>query len=459
MIIGEYNRNMGIEFTFFQPAFGATNSFIYFLTAILLLCSVISFVKSKFDVLHPSLIYSICLTGCCTLALLYTRAWDLPMNFNSACIIIGMSFLFFVGSILAEFSVNTDKCIIENSTESSHVFFIDWPLWIFFLALLLYFLYLNYVEFLTVASQVTQEQEFTKMLSPVTEGIAYQKIEMSRWSEYRLRFATGMAYLSILAVWLNLTAHQYKELFKWGCFVVLYVPFVVLTGGRQQFMYLIMFGLISFFLVYRKSDIQNSLRKEFMIIGIAVIAFLLCFLGIGIVNGKIGPDANFLKVLVHYAGTNISAFDVYINEMTIPDTTYIGSTTLTRIYGFLYTHGVNVPQFSQYITLFTAFGPVTTNVYTAFYRYINDFGYFGCALVMFLIGFFYTFFYRQLYRHGLKNWMILIYASIAYPIFLMGREERFLNEILTTSEISFIIGLLVLYKFFEFLSERRSRVK
>jgi oligosaccharide repeat unit polymerase len=268
-----------------------------------------------------------------------------------------------------------------------------------------------------------------------------------------------MAYLSVLAVWINLTAHEYKELLKWGCFVILYFPFVVLTGGRQQFMYLIMFGLISFFLIYRKADIHNSLRKEFMIVGIAVIVFFMCFLGIGLVNGKIGADANFLKVLVHYAGTNISAFDVYINEMTIPDTPYIGSTTLTPIYGFLHARGFDVPQFFQYITLFTAFGPVTTNVYTAFYRYINDFGDFGCVLVMFLLGFFYTFFYRQIYRHGLKNWMILIYASIAYPIFLIGREERFFNEILTTSKISFIVGLLILYKFFEFLNERRSNAK
>lgn len=52
---------MSIEFTFFQPSFGATDSFIYFLTATLLLLSVISFVESQFDILNPSFIYNICL--------------------------------------------------------------------------------------------------------------------------------------------------------------------------------------------------------------------------------------------------------------------------------------------------------------------------------------------------------------------------------------------------------------
>ncbi len=451
---------MSIEFTYLQPLHGAQQSFIYLLTIVLFLLAVMSFFKSMFDVLNPSFIYSICLTGCCTLAALYTKMWNLPMHFNSAMIIIVMSCLFFLGSSLAEFSIGTGKYICDKSNRYSRGFFISWPLWVFFVIILIYAIYLNYIDFLNAASQVTQETEFKKMLGPVIEGFAHQKIEISRWNAYRLRFATGMAYISVLAVWLNFMAHQYREAFKWGCFIVLYFPFMVLTGGRQQFMYLIMFGLISFFLIHRRqSDTKNSLKKEFTIIGIAIFAFLFCFLGIGIINGKIGADANFLKVLVHYAGTNIAAFDVYINEMMIPDNQYIGSATLTPIYGFLRAHGVDIPKFSQYITLFTAFGPVTTNVYTAFYRYINDFGYFGCALVMFLIGFFYTFFYRQLYRYGLKNWMILIYASIAYPIFLMGREERFFNEILTTSKISFIVGLLILYKFFEFLNERRSNAK
>lgn len=298
------------------------------------------------------------------------------------------------------------------------------------------------------------------MLKPFNAGLAHQQIIMSRWNSYRFRFANGMAYLSILAVWLNIMAHQYKEVIKWSCFILLFIPFMILTGGRQQFMYLVIFAMVSFFLVYRKSYRGRSmLSQELMIIGIALVAFLFCFLGIGVINGKIGSNTSFLNVLVHYAGTNISAFDVYINEMVMPDTKYIGTTTLDPIYIFLNNHGFDVPRFYQYITLFTAFGPVTTNVYTAFYRYIHDFGYLGCGMVMLLLGFFYTYMYRQLYLQGLKNWMILIYASIVYPIFLMGREERFFNEILTTGKISFLIEVIVLYKFFEFLSKRRSNVE
>lgn len=449
---------MRIEFTYFYQFSGAENSFIYLLAAVLFLLAVASFIKSKFDMLNPSFIYCVCMTGFCTLAALYTEVWDLPMHFNTAGIMIVMSVLFLLGSHMAEYCCLTAKdTLLKKECEVSRGFFISWPIWIFFIVLLLSFAYLSYTEFLTAASRVTTETEFTKMLKPFINGLAHQQIIMSRWNSYRFRFANGMAYLSILAVWINIMAHQYKEVIKWSCFILLFIPFMILTGGRQQFMYLVMFAMVSFFLVYRKSHRGRSmLSQELMIIGIALVAFLFCFLGIGVINGKIGSNTSFLNVLlVHYAGTNISAFDVYINEMVMPDTKYIGTTTLDPIYIFLNNHGFDVPRFYQYITLFTAFGPVTTNVYTAFYRYIHDFGYLGCGMVMILLGFFYTYMYRQLYLQGLKNWMILIYASIVYPIFLMGREERFFNEILTTGKISFLIEVIVLYKFFEFLSKRR----
>lgn len=451
---------MRIEFTYFQPYYGAENSFIYLLTAILFLLAVISFIKGKYDVLNPSFIYSICLGGFCALAALYTEAWNLPMHFNTAVLLIVMSILFFMGSCLADFYCSSVKVSSGCLSKGPCGFFIDWPVWIFFMLLLFYFAYLSYTEFFDAASRVTTETEFLKMLKPFNSGLTHQQITLTRWNSYRFRFANGMAYLSILAVWLNIMTRQYKEAIKWSCFVFLFVPFMILTGGRQQFMYLVIFAMISFFLVYRKNYRgASTLSKELAIIGIAVAAFLFCFLGIGIINGKIGSDTSFLNVLAHYAGTNISAFDVYINEMLLPDTPYIGTTTLDPIYIFLNNHGFAVPRFYQYITLFTIFGPITTNVYTAFYRYIYDFGYLGCGIIMLLIGFFYTSIYRNLYYRGLKNWTILLYASIVYPIFLMGREERFFNEILTTGKISFIVELLILYKFFEFLNERRSNAK
>lgn len=453
-----------MSFSFFYPSGGAENSFIYLLTGILFLFAVISFLKCQFDILHPVVIYNLCLSGCCALAALYTDIWDLPMHFNTAMILIVMSVLFILGGILAEFrcSASVNAGVLE--TENGYLaggFSISWPMWLVMLVLLGAALHFQYVAFLEAARQVTNETSWGKMTLAVLNGLRTQDISFDRWYAYRIRFANIVAYVSILAVWLNLPAHRYKDCVKWGALALLYIPFLILTGGRQQFMYVILFALVSFLLVRRKyfgKGVQ-SLRKELLLIGIAIGFFLLSFLGIGLLNGKVGAAADFFKSIAHYAGTNISAFDVYINEMLMDDSPYIGTRTFCAVYTFLHNHGFDVPEYLMYIYLFTDFNSVTTNVYTAFYRYIHDFGYLGCGLVVFLLGFFYTFLYRQLYLHGLKNWMILLYSSIVFPIFLMGREERFFNEIVNTARVSFLVGLFVLYKIFEILNERRREGK
>lgn len=451
---------MSIEFTYFLPSGSSQDSFIYPLTIILFLFACIAFIRSNFDILNPSFIYSSCIAGCCFLAAIYTDSWNLPMHFDSAIIILVMSIFFYLGSILAGYANNFNDVYTELKTsecQSGEGFFINPYVWLLLLIIVTYFVYLNYLDFLAAARQVTNETSFTKMLFPVIDGLSHQQIELSRWNAQRMRISQVIAYISVMAVWMNLKVHNYKEISKWCVFIILYIPFMVLTGGRQQFLYLIIFSVMSYFLISRRICIdKHSLRKEFTIIGSAVIIFLIFFLGIGVINGKIGNDSSVLKVLVHYAGTNISAFDVYLNEMLIPDNQYIGTLTLGSIYRFLQNIGFHGPQYIQYISVFTAFGPVTTNVYTAFFRYIQDFGCFGCALIMFILGFFYMFIYQRLYYYGLKNWMILIYCSIAYPIFLIGREERFFREILASGNFTFIVEALIFYNVFRFLSKKRN---
>lgn len=123
---------MKIDFTYFYPIYGAENSFIYLLAAVLFLLAVASFVKSRFDMLNPSFIYYVCMAGFCMLAALYTEEWDLPMHYNTAGIMIVMSVLFLLGSYMADYCCSTAKDILlKKECEVSQGFFIGWSIWIF----------------------------------------------------------------------------------------------------------------------------------------------------------------------------------------------------------------------------------------------------------------------------------------------------------------------------------------
>ena len=450
---------MGKEFSYWIPVYGSGNSFIYLLFATILMLSAICFIYSKYDILYPPLIGTTSFLCCIGLAAFFTDFWSLPMHFNTAFTIICMVFLFIIGGFIATQVVAKIRLKNDESDDDNKILqeAIGVPLKVWFpLILLLSFcLYENYTEFINLASLVTSSHHFSTMLFPITTGIAQGKIRFSNKFFYILLIAKSISYTSILFFWYNLIEKKYKNCLQWGILVFFYFPFILLTGGRQLFLYFILYSLISLILVLRKKALIQKGKQEVTIVFGAFSGFLLFFLGTGLLSGKINAELGFFRVLGHYAGVNISAFDVYLNEMMIPDTPYIGLMTLSPINAIINHLGFNLPIDTAYIPFFTVFGDISTNVYTALMRYIADYGMLGCGIIMFLLGYGYTLFYEYILFKRYKSWMIMLYAFIAYPIFLLGREERFFNEILATRTVYTFIIMIFFYKFALKLSANR----
>lgn len=444
-------------FSLWYPTYGSSNSFVYYLFFIVFLLSIICFIFSKYDILYPPLVATTSFMCCIGLAALYTNIWNLPMHFNTAIVITCMISLFIFGGILATKFINkvkirNDICVTKPIPGMGCI---PAKFWLLLILFLLFCLYSNYKEFIVLAGKVTKSCNFSEMLFPVTNGIAQGTIKFSKLFSYKLLFAKSISYTSIIFFWHNFLDKKYLNCLKWGCLVCLYFPFILLTAGRQLFLYFILFSLISLIMILRKKKIIHKGFQEVSIVLFAFLGFLLFFLGTGLLNGKINADLGLFRVLVHYAGTNISGFDVYLNEMIIPDTPYIGLLTLSPLTAILNHFGLNYPTGMAYIPLFTVFGNVSTNVYSALFRYIIDYGFLGCGIIMFLLGFGYTLFYEYIAFKNYKNWMVMLYSFISYPIFLLGREERFLNEIFTTWTVYTFIIMICFYQFVSVINRGR----
>ena len=424
-------------FELIPSVYGCDNNFIWPLTLILLMLGITVFIKVQFDLLHPAFLFIGGITACCALDATVIEMWDLPFHFNTAIILVGMVGCFLAGSVLVEASTHYREGEGNSMTKIGGVS-IGAGLWISLMLISLFCTYMNYREFLELARQVTNAENIKDMLFPVIDGIAHNKIEFSRGFAYRIVFVKCVAYVALFFVWKNMFVRQYVNCIKWGSLLFSYPVVLFFTGGRQAFLYLAMFGVVSYILVLRQNTMGSRcevLKKELRIVSLGLGMFLLFFIGIGLLNGKIGNLASSFQVMAHYGGTNISAFDVYINQIQLPENSYIGTSTLNAFYSLLRKIGVSVPDYTSYITDFVDFRYITTNVYTAFYRYIQDYGFVGCGVLLFILGYVYTYAYRSVARYGLKNWMILAYSAITFPLFLMGREERFLNETFVLQQI------------------------
>ena len=95
---------------------------------------------------------------------------------------------------------------------------------------------------------------------------------------------------------------------------------------------------------------------------------------------------------------------------------------------------------------FTEFNGINTNVYTAEWRYVKDFGITGMMAIMWLLGVFYSTFYNWLKYSETGIYGLLLYGTISYPLFLSSIDERFFLDLFGTSIIYIALVLFVTKK-------------
>lgn len=396
------------------------------------------------DILAPPAIVVITFGFCTFLASLYSETWNLPMHVNTVCIILGNILMFCIGSILAKkiFFCKNFPVRVNDLKEIK----IPNNVIVVLVLMLLFFIYLNYTELYFLSHLYNPSNEISVMLYTTIYHLQMGDIKFSKLYIIRLAIAQCISYIFIYVF-------MYNKIFFKHCHYMLilpsifYIGLILLTGGRQEFLYFIIFLLVSMILLYQYRQEFNTkdMIKIYEMIFFCFGIFLILFIGTGMLSGKIHSTTSIIRVLSHYAGTNITALDVYINKMYIPANEYIGEITLPRLYNNLNILGFNLPTGKEYIKVFVEFDGITTNVYTALRRYIQDYGYIGCMLIMFLLGTVYTSIYMYLkYRN--KNFaLILLYAAYCYPIFLFCREERFMTSIISGKTILIIFFMYILF--------------
>ncbi len=418
------------------------------LLLILFFMTIIAYVFGEFDIISPAFVVPATFTFCVGLAAIYTDTWNLPMHFDTAVIILVMVLFFEIGVIYSSCVCDRNKDH-NNQLDRLYTYTLSNRLFLLFISSMAVIAWLNYQELFFISRQFTLSTDLGVIIGATIHQLQLGNVEFSRWNSYRSMLAQGMTYVSLFA-FLNNAICRRKIIitdFKFLVIVFLYAPILIFTGGRQQVIYLTIYTLVLGVFLYRLKN--GFLRSNgYRLIGVGILAlsiFIGLFYILGILSGKIRESYTITRVLAHYAGTNISALDYFINQGHIPDTGFIGTMTLTGIYSWLRVIGFELPEVRTYISTFVQFDGITTNVYTALRRYIQDYGYVGCGMIMLLLGMLYQAVYNYL-KHKFNYFALILYSFYCYPIFLLCREERFMTNILSTTTIYMLICVYITYK-------------
>lgn len=417
---------------------------IYLLFVGVLVLFFVSFFLFQKNILNPSVILCSVFLASLFFTILNIKNWEITLHSNTVLLILETIIVFILGNSTIYLLPKKYKTFIEE--ERVEIKVPSFKTILIIDIILLIFLYKYFQEVYNLSLIGGNPGGYDVMLIYAREA-KWKFHDVSRFSTFGLYFAKSVSYICFFIF-------SYIGIFKKFSFknifllspIIIYCGFIILSTGRTEFIYLLVYTLVSFFILYeQKYNFNPKIIKIIITCGIiSLIIFFIIFTLIGLFNGRM-QSGKIFKTISFYSGSSIPALDIYLNSPKIPNN-YFGENTLFGVYNVLRKFGYKIPLlYAPYE--FVYFGDIMTNIYTAIRRYYEDFGIFGLNLITFLLGSFYGIFFD--YSSYKKNnfFILILYASFCFPIFEFPIEERFFLMLFPTAFVYNLIFLGVLYYF------------
>ena len=271
------------------------------------------------------------------------------------------------------------------------------------------------------------------------------------WLQYlRKGFAYGCIYL-------YMDAMRSKSIngLKKSYILLPVIPFLFccyVTGIRTEFIFLVTYTVTVFGVMMIGNGAYSWKRYVGIFAGAIIAVFLMMAIWAGTYMVRLditAPeqiDEEVLKSMWNnfavYSGGGIVELDVFLKNPPAANEVF-GFHTLQNVYSKLNRLGMNCPDIGLHIYEMTTAGNLVTNIFTAFRRYIEDYGMFGNYVICIALGCLYSAYYR-LARIKEKNPLYLMtYASLIFPLFVMASEDYFFMYLVDTTPL-YICGFIIL---------------
>jgi len=393
----------------------------------------------RFDILEPAVLMTGTMALSAFAAAMTQTRWNLMLTGPGFFGLAGGMLAFTAGSIFCSWrsgAISTEVARPSVPQQARG----GWQGWLIFTVLIVLMAIMawqSYQEIYAASVAFGNTKGVLGILSSVRPAIESQQFTFSRWMSYRQMAAQTIAFVAVYIFLRHaILGPWYRRDLLLLITVPLYVPFMVFTTGRMAMMCFGIYILIIAAVLYERAR-GFHLRTNLRVLGAAVLfgmAVLGTFLLMGFLTGKgVGGDRTPFVILSHYIGLSIPAFG-QVAAQPLPEDGYLFSNTLLSPYRALAHIFPGLPKVDTFLP-FIYFEGIDTNVYTCVWRYLLDFGGIGMCAFMAMLGGGYTLAYHYVkYRTG-SAFVLMLYATLAYPLFLSSIDERFLVDLAGTTPI------------------------
>lgn len=272
-------------------------------------------------------------------------------------------------------------------------------------------------------------------------------------SEYKLRMpwyvsignllGRSICYIALYVAIRNYVALKKMDLMYVG---IVFIYFIAsLMGGRTEALRIITAAIFIWYYFYKR---KNGWRKGSVKIAIRMIVIaIFIVVGFSLMRGILGRTTyDPIKVVFGYIGAPLKNFDTFLSNPKKSISGIWGAMTFAKFINWL---GIKLGIHSwvyvsdQPFLYFKEFR--MGNVYTTYYNFYYDFGFFGCMVLICIIALYYCCTYRKLKakcHKGKKiDFQLIIYAYLFNDLIMLPFSSRFYETIVNINFIRVVIIL------------------
>ena len=209
-------------------------------------------------------------------------------------------------------------------------------------------------------------------------------------------FCRAVTYVYIFYMYYNLIMHGIKPKIKEFIIPLLYFVQALLSTGRTEIIYIIYAILIIQYSITITKKRGAYFTDRRFIKKLVIVLILFVVLG----NIRNSGKRDIFQIISVYVGSSIYALDKYIIGSGMnSNATFWGQETQPLYYSIMRAFGKDTHSTVATLSPIIIDVNVMTNVYTAFRRYIHDFGIAGLLIINVLLGCFFS----LLFKHWINN--------------------------------------------------------
>lgn len=416
------------------------------LTVIIALC-LLSFIFNGRDLLEPSVIVCISYIISILSAAVNIKTWRINLHNNTFWIITVGTVIFVSINTIIKYIMGlkyNKKYIIKQDLKVINIQYFKIVLVAMFQIIVALF-YAKSVRSLAV--QYGSFNDFSSMMTVYRMNTSYGvNIGVSATINQFVKLSNVCAFVFLYVFINNILEKSKKKRNLLNIIpVVIYSIQVILTGGRFNLLVLVCSSVIIYnVLWHRKNGWNRQLGIKFLFK--AIIILIIIFVGFYFLKTFVGRTAkvDFITYITSYVGGSIQLFDIYLKD-PISKSSIWGKETFYAINDFLRKIGLlNINAYIIHLEFRSSNGVMIGNVYTAYRRYIQDFGIVGMIILQSIFALVYSIFYEKIKIKLTKkklDYSLLVYAAISYPLFMHSINDYFFSVILSINYLTIIILL------------------